>query len=122
MIACVAIGQNKVIDVFNHDEVEAVSAIGFDVGNRMISGGGSIVKVWQEKMHLDEEEEEEAVNGNGTGKRAPDSDDSDEDEDSDDDSDSDAPAAKQKRKKRKKAGKLQNTVVRSNMGTFKGLD
>jgi hypothetical protein len=114
MIACVALGPNKVIDVFQHDEVEAVSAIGFDIGNRMISGGGNVVKVWQEKMEIDDGEDE-AVNG--------DSDDSEDDDDSDDDSDSDEPAAKQRKKRRKKGGKVMSSTARaSNAVSFKGLD
>lgn len=41
-----------------HDEVESAVSLEFDVGGRLIGGGGSIVKVWQEKMHLDDEEDE----------------------------------------------------------------
>jgi hypothetical protein len=125
MIACVAIGQNKVIDVFQHDEVEAVSAIGFDIGNRMISGGGTVVKVWQEKMQLDEDDEDESDADNGGEKRPANSDDSedDDDDDSDDDSDSDEPTSKQRKKRRKKGGKvMSSTAFTHTMGSFKGLD
>lgn len=59
-IRIVKLGMNKVVgDVLRHDDVEGVLGLGFDVGGRLISGGGSIVKVWQEKMRLEDEDEEE---------------------------------------------------------------
>jgi hypothetical protein len=59
-IRIVKLGPNKLIgEPLRHDEVEAVVGLGFDVGGRLISGGGSIVKVWQEKMNLDDDDESE---------------------------------------------------------------
>ena len=58
-IRIVRIGMNKVVAELRHDDVESVVGLGFDVGGRMISGGGSIVKVWQEKMNLEDSEEDE---------------------------------------------------------------
>jgi hypothetical protein len=59
-IRIVKLGPNKVIgEPLRHDEVEAVVGLGFDVGGRLISGGGSIVKVWQEKLNLDNDDESE---------------------------------------------------------------
>ena len=58
-IRIVKLGVNKVTGaLLRHDVVEAVVALGFDVGGRLISGGGSIVKVWQEQMNLDDEDED----------------------------------------------------------------
>jgi len=60
-IRIVQLGPNKIVgETLRHDEVEGVVGLGFDVGGRLISGGGSIVKVWQEKMTLDDEGEGDA--------------------------------------------------------------
>lgn len=108
LLAFVKLGQNKVIDVLKHDEVEGAVALDFDVGGRMISGGGGIVKVWREiderlvKENAEEDEEEvedEEVNG-GSLKRTADSDDSDSDADS-----SEEEKEQKKRRKRKKKTK-----------------
>lgn len=47
-IRFVRLGENRVVDELQHDEIEGVISLGFDVGGRMISGGGQIVKVWEE--------------------------------------------------------------------------
>ncbi|KAK6065422.1 WD repeat domain-containing protein jip5 [Seiridium cupressi] len=60
--------KREVETVLQHDEVEAVVGISFDCEGRMISGGGTTIKVWEESV-------------------APTGDDSDEDGDEDDDSD-----------------------------------
>ena len=59
----------KVIGEVSHDEVEGVLGLGFEVGGRMCSGGGRVVKVWDEtlaEVDADEDEEEIGVNGKGT--------------------------------------------------------
>lgn len=119
-IRLVKIGQNKVISDLKHDVLaaaEAVVGLGFDVGGRMISGGGQTIKVWHEKIGTEDDEEE--VEPNGISKRAlSDSDDSD-GEDEDEDS-SDEERKKRKRKKRSKnKGKVGNHGI---MATFDGLD
>jgi len=113
-------GQNGIVDVFRHDEAEGVVGLGFDVAGRMITGGGSIVKVWREKDEEDEdeedeeEEEEKQVNGlNGT-KRTMDS-------DSDEDGNSNDEESGRRRKKKKKKG--QGFVGANGTSfSFKGLD
>ncbi|KAI1006570.1 WD repeat-containing protein [Podosphaera aphanis] len=58
-IRIVRLGPNKTTSMLQHDEIEGVTALSFDVERRLISGGGMKVKVWQEKMASEEEEEEE---------------------------------------------------------------
>ncbi|KAH7308325.1 WD repeat-containing protein jip5 [Rhexocercosporidium sp. MPI-PUGE-AT-0058] len=57
-IRIVKLGPNKVVAELRHDEIESVVGLGFDIGGRLVSGGGSIIKVWSEKMSLDDENEE----------------------------------------------------------------
>ena len=42
-----------------HDEVEGVLGLGFEVGGRMISGGGHVVKGWEDNNTVADEEEED---------------------------------------------------------------
>jgi hypothetical protein len=114
LVAWVQLGKNKVTEVFRHDESEAVVGLGFDVEGRMISGGGSIIKVWQQKMEDTEEEaegeaEEKPETLNGVSHQE----DSSEDE-SVDDSTSEEEQPRKKRRKGKDNGK--------SLGVFKGLD
>jgi len=84
-IRFVRIGRNNVVHEWDlkHDELEGVTSILFDeAGTRMITAGGSIVKVWTKASPASEA----TLNVNGTGKRRHDAD-SVEDEEDDDDSD-----------------------------------
>ncbi|KAH8646565.1 WD40-repeat-containing domain protein [Tricladium varicosporioides] len=118
-IRIVRLGPNKIIgEPLQHDEIEAVVALDFDVGGRLISGGGSIVKVWQEKMSL--EEDEEADEEVATSKRPLDSSDSDDSDDVDSDSSEDERGGRKQRKKRRRAkskGNSGNGILK-----FKGLE
>ena len=119
-IRIVRLGQNKVVGVLRHDEVEGVVALGFDVSGRMVSGGGSIVKVWQEGMDVadDEEEEEEEDDSDketGTEKRplGKDSDDSGADS-------SDEEAGRRQKRRKKSKGKNKNPG--NGILGFKGME
>jgi len=115
-VRIVRLGLNKVVGGLSHDEVEGVVALGFDVEGRLISGGGSVVKVWQEKMNLDDEEEsDEDI---GLGKRALGSDSDDSDGPDEADSSDEEPRPKKKRKRSKAKQKNAGNGI---LG-FKGLE
>lgn len=117
-IRIVQLGPNKVVgEPLRHDDVEAVVGLGFDVGGRLISGGGSVVKVWQEKLSLDDEEDsDEDV---GAQKRPLDGDDADDsDKDAADSSDDEEGGRKRRKKRKKGKGKVSDSGILK----FKGLE
>ncbi|KAI4594526.1 WD repeat-containing protein jip5 [Pestalotiopsis sp. 9143b] len=119
-VRIVDLSKREIESTLQHDEVEAVVSIGFDCEGRMISGGGTTIKVWEEAGVAtgdDSDEEDDSDDGvdddddgshdsdepndeaPSSSKRAADSDD---DSDSDSDSDSDAGSRKKGKKKRRK--------------------
>ncbi|KAL8935853.1 MAG: hypothetical protein Q9211_004481 [Gyalolechia sp. 1 TL-2023] len=111
-----------VVGRMRHDEVDGVMAIDFDPDGRLISGGGSIVKVWEKNIdHFSDDEDssdnegEDLIDPNGTndgGSKG------NSDEESDDES-SEEERPKRKKRKRNKGkdrGKMNHIMA------FKGMD
>ena len=107
----------KVVEAMEikHDVVdeEAVVALGADVGGRLISGGGKVVKVWEEirESHpsSEVEQDEELERADGT------------DDDEDSESEEEQQSERKKRRKHKKRKGGQKTTQPAVLG-FKGLD
>ncbi|KAK1077618.1 WD repeat-containing protein jip5 [Friedmanniomyces endolithicus] len=57
----VRLGSKQVVGGVRHHDVEGVVGLGFDVGGRMISGGGQVIKVWREHVAGVTEAEEEEI-------------------------------------------------------------
>ncbi|GME28958.1 WD repeat containing protein [Neofusicoccum parvum] len=121
LVRFVKIGANRVVGEVSHDEAgESVVALGFDVGGRLITGGGQVVKVWHEKIGGgDEDEADDAVEG---AKRPLDSDDEDSDADGSDADSSDEDEGRKRRKKRKRGKGKDRDGGRPVVQKFKGLD
>jgi WD repeat-containing protein 55 len=119
-IRFVHVGPNRIIGELSHDDAEGVIALGFDVGGRMISGGGQNLKVWYEAVQEDGQSEDGETNGTEKRKMEDSSDDDDDDDSDDDDSSEDESASKKRKKKKKKGHGVQlGGGVRMD---FKGLD
>lgn len=119
-VKIVALGKRKVVAELRHDEVEGVAGLGFEIGGRMISGGGQVVKVWQESTVEGDEGDAglETVNGDGSSseqEQAQGDSDDDQDESSDDEK------RRSKRMKRKR-NKGHAHGPRKQVITFKGMD
>lgn len=111
----------RVAGEVRHDEVEGVGGLGFEVGGRMISGGGQVVKVWEESGERDQEDDGKVVAPvNGKRGNVVDSDeDESEDGESDNSSEEDKPKRKKKKRRRNKGndrGGGQHVIG------FKGMD
>ncbi|THW09230.1 WD40 repeat-like protein [Aureobasidium pullulans] len=117
----VKLGPNKVISEITHDEVEGVVSLDFDVAGRLITAGGSTIKVWHEMV----DEDQHAYVDGDLKREAEGSDaDSDKDDDSDMGSDdsSDEEETGRKRRKKRKRSKGKDKSGGKSMGSFGGLD
>ena len=105
-VRIVQLGANKVVAEAKHDDLEGVTALGFEAEGRMISGGGQIVKVWQQEM----DPAEEGIETSGKRQRASSSDEgSREGSDSSDSEPEQRQRKKKKKKKKKKSISSRNT-------------
>ncbi|KAF1990292.1 WD40 repeat-like protein [Aulographum hederae CBS 113979] len=137
LVRFVNLGPNKIIDSLSHDEQgEGVVALDFDVGGRMISGGGQSLKVWHEKLEADSEDEEDEVLEDAeldddadtspvedvaaVKKRALNG--SDDDSGKGEESSEEETSRKRRKKKRRNKGKVPNGGGKSVTAAFKGLD
>ena len=109
-------GGNGVLGEVVHDELEGVVGLGFDVEGRMVSGGGGVVKVWQERWSDYGEVEEDGKRGMGSDG------DSEKDEDEDESSEEERREKRRKKKKRKKNGRKERGGEKENGISFSGLD
>ena len=101
-IRFVRVGPNRVVhdmDV-NHDDIEGVVALAFDVAGRMVSGGGKVIKIWREAPGR-------RRSGTLNGEKGVLASDSEEDSDGGGQDSTDEEKPKSKRKKRKR-GKGKN--------------
>ena len=108
-----------------HDEIEGVLGLGFEVRGRMISGGGQIVKVWEDSNKVDNgedegEEDEELGTTNGKRVNGFGSDEDGSEKEGNESSDKEQPRRKKKKRKRNKdknqSGRQQHVMA------FKGMD
>ena len=107
-------GKGKLMGEIRHDEIEPVGGLGFEVGGRMISGGGDVVKVW-EQATIDGAQDEDL--GNAANEESADSD------DQDDEGDKESSEEEQrKRKKRRKKGKGSAKSVGNGILGFREMD
>lgn len=104
---------------------EGVAALGIDCDGRIVSGGGSVVRIW----YWEDAAEEEEVDKGNKKKRRMNGSDSEEAEDSggesneEDSSEDEREKKKKKRKKKRKGGKGKaKSVGVKAVASFKGLD
>ena len=118
-IRIVKMGVNKVVAEMSHDDLEGVIGLGFEVGGRMVSGGGPVVKVWQEKVEDEEDEVETDINAKR--RKENDSDEQGSDDDRDGDSSEEEEEVERKRKRRKR-NKGKDHSGNPHVMAFKGMD
>ncbi|MCJ1477958.1 WD repeat-containing protein jip5 [Lambiella insularis] len=115
-VKIVRLGMNKVVAEVRHDEVDGVLGLGFEVGGRMVSGGGQVVKVWQMAMEGDDEEGEVGM------KRGLESDSEDDDEEEEGEESREEEEQVKKRRKKRKRVKGKDTNGGHHVMAFKGMD
>lgn len=116
----VKLGMNKIVGEIQHDDIEGVVSLDFDVGGRLVSGGGSTIKVWHEKVDEDNGGYLQGAMKRGYGSESDeavekDSDDEDDSEAADDSSDSEEEEKKKRKKRKRNKGKQKSG---SNTGNF----
>ena len=109
----------RIIGESRHDEVEGVMGLGWMSDGRMISGGGSVVKIWEEGTHhgAGSEDDDDEVNGvkraNSFGS---------EDDSSEQGGEESSEEEKPRKRKKKKRGKGKGKDGGQHVLAFKGMD
>ena len=101
-----------------HHELEPVLGLGFEMGGRMVSGGGDVVKVWEQAPTSDTQN----ANLNGITNGGGELDDSEDDDDDDEEESSEEEEKQKKRKKRRKRNKSKGKTTGNGIMGFKGLE
>jgi hypothetical protein len=114
----VKLGPNKVVSEITHDDVEGVVSLDFDVAGRLITAGGTTIKVWHEMV----DEDQHAYVDGDLKREAEGSDAGSDDDNSDMDSDDSSDEEETGRKRRKKRKRAKGKSGAKSMGSFKGLD
>ena len=120
-IRLVDVRKRKALAEMSHDEVEGVVGLGFDTDGRMISGGGLVVKVWQQsELDDDHDVEDHATERLGEVNEADDSD-IVKGESSEEDEEEEEKGGKKRKKRKRNKGK---TIAgpKNGITAFKGLD
>ena len=115
-------GKGKVVGEMVHDDVEPVVGLGFEVGGRMISGGGSVVKVWQESVGGVEDLDDEDAEAGAVEAIGLDDGESDDDQDEDSNDESIEEEKPRKRRKKRKRGKGKDRELVKSVIKLKALD
>lgn len=111
-------GKGKLMGEIRHHELEPVLGLEFEMGGRMISGGGDVVKVWEQAPTSDAQDADLDGITNGGGEVQ----DSEDDDDDDEEESSDEEEKQRKRKKRRKRNKSKGKNVGNGIMGFKGLE
>jgi hypothetical protein len=122
----VSVQKRKVVGEVRHDELEGVIAVGFEVGGRMISGGGPMVKVWEEIVGVTADDEEDVAEGSTRGDGYQNGEENHAEDESDEaanDSSEDETKQRKRRKKRKRnKGKAGGGGGKHILSSFSGMD
>ncbi|KAA8902107.1 WD40-repeat-containing domain protein [Sphaerosporella brunnea] len=123
-VRIVKMGGNKTVATMAHSGLEeGVSALALDCEGRIVSGGGTVIKIWSPREEEEQQAEAEEEESKKRGKES-DSDDDGSDRDEVDSEDSDDERERKKRKKKKRKGgkgKAKSAGVK-NVNSFEGLD
>lgn len=121
-IRLVDVGKKKALAEMSHDEVEGVVGLGFDADGRMISGGGLVVKVWQQSEHDDHDVEDHATERLSDVNEADDSDIVKGESSGEGEEEGEEEKGGKKRKKRKRNKGKTIAGPKNGITAFKGLD
>lgn len=111
-------GKGKVLSEIRHHEIEPVGSLGFEAGGRLISGGGDVVKIWEQATTCGARDEDLSIAINGGGSE----DYSEDEEEEAEEESSDEEEKQRKRKKRRKRSKGKAKTAGNGIMGFKGMD